>query len=70
MNKETADGIIKLFVESYMASTKEKRGFAEWRIEAAIKGLGLHTEEIRFFEKEAVSRLHYKHWRRKLEEVA
>lgn len=70
MNKETADGIIKLFVESYTASTKEKRGFAEWRIEAASKGLGLHPEEVRFFEKEAVSRLHFKHWRRKLEEVA
>jgi len=70
MNKETADGIIKLFVESYTASTKEKRGFAEWRIEAAIKGLGLHTEEVKHLEKEAVSRLQYKHWRRKLEEVA
>ena len=70
MNKETAEGIIELFVESYTASTKEKRGFAEWRIKAARKGLGLHPEEVRFFEKEAVSRLHFKHWRRKLEEAA
>jgi hypothetical protein len=66
MRKETADGIIKLFVESYTASTKEKRGFAEWRIEAAIKGIGLHPEEVRHLEKEAVSRLHFKHWRREL----
>ena len=68
MNKETAQGIIKFFVESYTAPTKEQRKYANWCALGACKGL--YPEEVRFFEKEAVSRLHFKHWRRKLEEAA
>jgi len=64
MNKETAQGIIKFFVESYTAPTKEQRKYANWCALGACKGL--YPEEVRFFEKEAVSRLHFKHWRRKL----
>ena len=67
MNKETAQGIIKFFVESYTAPTKEQRKYANWCALGACKGL--YPEEVRFFDKEAVSRLHFKHWRRKLEEV-
>jgi hypothetical protein len=66
MNKETAQGIIKFFVESYTAPTKEQRKYANWCALGACKGL--YPEEVRFFEKEAVSRLHFKHWRRKLEQ--
>ena len=64
MNKETAQGIIKFFVESYTAPTKEQRKYANWCALGACKGL--YPEEVRFFEKEAVSRLHFKHWRRNL----
>ena len=64
MNKETAQGIIKFFVESYTAPTKEQRKYANWCALGACKGL--YPEEVRFFEKEVVSRLHFKHWRRKL----
>jgi len=68
MNKETAQAIIKFFVESYTAPTKEQRQYANWCAYGSCKGL--YLEEVRFFEKEAVNRLHFKHWRRKLEEVA
>jgi len=68
MNKETAQGIIKFFVESYTAPTEEQRQLAKCPALGACKGL--YPEEVRHLEKEAVSRLHFKHWRRKLEEVA
>jgi len=68
MNKETAQGIIKFFVESYTAPTEEQRQLAKWCAYGSCRGL--YPEEVRFFEKEAVNRLHFKHWRRKLEEVA
>ncbi len=62
MNKETSEGIIKFFVESFIASTKEKRKFAGWC--ASRSCVGLYAEEVRQLREEAVDRLHHKHWRR------
>lgn len=65
--KETSEAIIKFFVESYTAPTKEKREYANWCAFGACAGL--YPEEVRYFQREAVSRLHYKHWRRVKQEV-
>ena len=65
--KETSEAIIKFFVESYTAPTKEKREYASWCAFGACAGL--YPEEVRHFQREAVSRLHYKHWRRVKQEA-
>ena len=64
--KEASEAIIKFFVEAYTAPTEEQRQYANWCALGACKGL--YPEEVRHLEKEAVSRLHFKHWRRKLEQ--
>jgi len=65
--KEASEAIIKFFVESYTAPTKEKREYANWCAFGACAGL--YPEEVRYFQREAVSRLHHKHWRRVKQEV-
>jgi hypothetical protein len=65
--KETSEAIIKFFVESYTAPTKEKREYANWCAFGACAGL--YPEEVRYFQQEAVSRLHHKHWRRVKQEA-
>jgi hypothetical protein len=50
MNKETAQAIIKFFVESYTAPTKEQRQYANWCALGACKGL--YPEEVRHLEEE------------------
>jgi hypothetical protein len=64
MNKETAQAIIKFFVEAYTAPTEEQRQLAKWCAYGSC--MGLYPEEVRHLEEEAVNRLHFKHWRRKL----
>ncbi len=68
--KEASESIIKFFVESYTAPTKEKREYANWCAFSSCRSAGLYPEEVRYFQREAVSRLHYKHWRRVKQEVA
>ncbi len=65
--KETSEAIIKFFVESYTAPTKEKREYANWCAFGSCAGL--YPEEVRYFQREAVSRLHHKHWRRVKQEL-
>ena len=65
MYKEANEAIIKFFIEAYTAPTEEQRQYAKWCAYGSCRGL--YPEEVRFFEKEAVSRLHFKHWRRRVE---